>query len=38
LKPVNFALIQIPDTDMMKVEALKKAGSEGNPTPSLPKT
>ena len=30
LKPVNFALNQIPDTDMMKVEALKKAVSEGN--------
>jgi hypothetical protein len=30
LKPANFALNQIPDTDMMKVEALKKAVSEGN--------
>jgi Anti-sigma-28 factor, FlgM len=30
LKPVNSALNQIPDTDMMKVAALKKAVSEGN--------
>jgi hypothetical protein len=32
LKPDNFDLNQIPDTDMKKVEALKKAVSEGSYT------
>jgi hypothetical protein len=32
LKPVNSALNQISDTDMMKVEALKKAIFGGNYT------
>jgi flagellar biosynthesis anti-sigma factor FlgM len=32
LKPDNFDLNQIPDTDMKKVEALKRAVSEGNYT------
>jgi hypothetical protein len=32
LKPENFAPNQISDTDMKKVEALKKAVSEGNYT------